>query len=127
MIVAHSCVLIDLIEQDTRWCDWSQAALDEWGRRGSVLINPVIYAELSPEFSDPSTLDHVSAVLEIANSIGIKLVLIPAGEFMMGSGEPAEEIVKTLCDTIWLRNTSPMSTRSIACASRERFTSESMK
>ncbi len=32
---------------------------------------------------------------EIKDSIGIKLELIPAGEFMMGSGEPAEELVKT--------------------------------
>jgi formylglycine-generating enzyme required for sulfatase activity len=32
---------------------------------------------------------------EIANSIGMKLVLIPAGEFMMGSQEPAEELVKS--------------------------------
>ncbi len=31
---------------------------------------------------------------EIENSIGIKLVEIPAGEFMMGSSRTAEEIVK---------------------------------
>ncbi len=31
---------------------------------------------------------------EISNSIGIRLVRIPAGEFMMGSGESAEQIVK---------------------------------
>ena len=31
---------------------------------------------------------------EIANSIGMKLVLIPAGEFMMGGQESAEELVK---------------------------------
>jgi sulfatase modifying factor 1 len=31
----------------------------------------------------------------IFNSIGIKLVLIPAGEFMMGSGEPVEKILAT--------------------------------
>jgi sulfatase modifying factor 1 len=29
----------------------------------------------------------------LANSIGVKLVLIPAGEFMMGSGEPAHDTV----------------------------------
>ena len=28
---------------------------------------------------------------QITNSIGMKLVLIPAGEFMMGSGESAED------------------------------------
>ena len=31
---------------------------------------------------------------EITNSIGMKLELIPAGEFMMGGGESAEELVK---------------------------------
>lgn len=31
---------------------------------------------------------------EIANSIGMKLVLIPAGQFMMGGGEPAEDLVQ---------------------------------
>jgi formylglycine-generating enzyme required for sulfatase activity len=31
---------------------------------------------------------------EITNSIGMKLVPIPAGEFMMGGTEPAEELVK---------------------------------
>ena len=28
---------------------------------------------------------------QIANSIGMKLTLVPSGEFLMGSGEPAEE------------------------------------
>jgi formylglycine-generating enzyme len=32
---------------------------------------------------------------EMTNSIGMKLVLIPPGEFMMGSTEPADELVKT--------------------------------
>ena len=30
---------------------------------------------------------------QITNSIGMKLVLMPAGEFMMGGGEPAEATV----------------------------------
>ena len=34
----------------------------------------------------------------ITNWIGMKLVLIPAGEFMMGSQEPAEELVKAFED-----------------------------
>ena len=31
---------------------------------------------------------------ELANSIGLKLVLIPAGEFRMGAVEPAEAVVR---------------------------------
>ena len=59
MILVDSCVLIDVIEMDAQWADWSQAALDEWGRHGPVCINPVVYAELSPDFSDPAALDKV--------------------------------------------------------------------
>lgn len=59
MILVDTCVLIDVIGQDTRWCEWSQSVLDEWGRRGPVLINPVIYAELSPDFSNPAALDEI--------------------------------------------------------------------
>ena len=33
---------------------------------------------------------------EITNSIGMKLELIPAGEFMMGGTESAEHLVKSL-------------------------------
>src|SRR6266496_3657350 len=35
-----------------------------------------------------------AAANEITNSIGMKLELIPAGEFMMGGGEKAEDLVK---------------------------------
>jgi len=35
-----------------------------------------------------------AAPKEIANSIGMKLVLIPSGEFMMGSAETAEDLLK---------------------------------
>jgi len=45
-------------------------------------------ARLSPEQEAAAKALGVSA--EITNSIGMKLVLIPAGEFKMGSGESAE-------------------------------------
>ena len=57
MILVDSCILIDVIEEDAAWRRWSQSALEEWGRRGPVCINPVVYAELSPDFDDPAALD----------------------------------------------------------------------
>src|SRR5580765_1002972 len=36
-----------------------------------------------------------AATKEITNSIGMKLELIAAGEFMMGGGESADDLVKT--------------------------------
>lgn len=44
MILVDTCVLIDVIGQDTGWCEWSQSALNEWGRRERVFIDPVIDA-----------------------------------------------------------------------------------
>ena len=58
MILADSNVLLDVIGEDPDWADWSQAMLDEWSRRGPVLINPVIYAELSPSFASMESLDR---------------------------------------------------------------------
>jgi predicted nucleic acid-binding protein len=57
MILVDTCVLVDVIEEDPIWSGWSQSALDEWGRRGPVCINPVVYAELSPDFDGPASLD----------------------------------------------------------------------
>jgi predicted nucleic acid-binding protein len=59
MILVDSCVLIDVIDEDPVWADWSLQALDEWGRRGPVLINPVAYAEVSPDFDEPAQLDAI--------------------------------------------------------------------
>lgn len=59
MIFADSCVLIDVIEADPVWSGWSQSALEEWGRRGPVCINPVVYAELSTDYDTPAALDNI--------------------------------------------------------------------
>jgi len=59
MILVDTCVLVDVIEEDALWSGWSQSTLDEWGRRGPVCINPVVYAELSPDFDDPAALDDL--------------------------------------------------------------------
>ena len=55
---------------------------------------------------------HSSAVeppKEITNSIGMKLVLIPAGEFMMGSSESPEELAKAFPGTApgWFQDEFP--------------------
>ena len=47
MILVDSCVVIDVLENDRTWADWSQMQLETWSVRGPLLINPVIYAELA--------------------------------------------------------------------------------
>ena len=66
VILVDSSVLIDVIDEARHWCGWSLAALDEWSGRGPVLINPVIYAEISPDFDHPAALDAVLEKVGIA-------------------------------------------------------------
>jgi len=47
MILVDSCVVIDVLENDRKWADWSQMQLELWSARGPLLISPVIYAELA--------------------------------------------------------------------------------
>jgi len=50
VILIDTNVILDVIEDDPLWADWSQAELDRAARNGPLLINPVIYAELSIAF-----------------------------------------------------------------------------
>ena len=47
MILVDSRVVIDVLENDRKWADWSQSQLETWSARSPLLINPVIYAELA--------------------------------------------------------------------------------
>ena len=53
-------VLLDVITDDPRWAQWSIAQLDAAAVRGPLLINDVIYAELSTRFT---TIEALNALL----------------------------------------------------------------
>ena len=57
MILVDTCVVIDVLENDRRWADWSQAQLEAWSARGPLLINPLIYAELAAYAAGREALD----------------------------------------------------------------------
>lgn len=63
MIVVDTCVLVDVLDDDAEWSDWSREQLDVWSSRGPLIINPVIYAELSIGFE---TIDAVDRIIERA-------------------------------------------------------------
>lgn len=44
-------VLLDVLTEDARWLAWSLDALAAAAETGPLLINPVIYAEVSTRFS----------------------------------------------------------------------------
>jgi len=57
--LVDSCVLLDVITADNRWADWSAreiaAALDA----GRVVINPLIYAEVSVGYQTIEELEEL--------------------------------------------------------------------
>lgn len=58
-------VLVDVLEDDPEWADWSIGQLRKQSRVHRLIINPVIYAELSLTFSTVEALDEVLAGMQL--------------------------------------------------------------
>jgi predicted nucleic acid-binding protein len=50
-------VLLDVLTEDAAWFDWSAATLAHAADAGSLVINPVIYAEASVRFTRIEDMD----------------------------------------------------------------------
>ncbi len=64
-------VLVDLVEDDPDWADWSIGQLRAQSKLHLLMINCVIYAELSVAFSNIEALDRV------LDGMQLKIVEIP--------------------------------------------------
>ena len=51
-------VLLDIATADPLWLAWSENQLRVAAAQGPILINPIIYAELSPAFATAADLDR---------------------------------------------------------------------
>lgn len=71
MILVDSNVLIDLSARESPWRDWSATRLAEALGRGPVLINPIVYAEVSVSYSTPRLLDKA------LNDLGVERAAVP--------------------------------------------------
>jgi predicted nucleic acid-binding protein len=58
-------VLVDVLEDDPDWGDWSVAQLQAQSKVHRLVINPIIYSELSLTFSTIEALDHVLDGMEL--------------------------------------------------------------
>ena len=59
MVLVDTNVILDVIEEDPSWADWSQEQLDHAAMNGALLINSVIYAELSIAFQRIEELEDM--------------------------------------------------------------------
>ena len=65
MTLVDTNVLLDVATNDARWARWSLQQLDAAAIRGRVLINAVIYAELSIGYAAIEEVDRVLAEVSI--------------------------------------------------------------
>ena len=79
MTLVDSNVVLDVVTNDDRWAEWSQAQLEQAAAAGSLIINDVIYAEISTRYR---TIEAVDAMLE---ELDIDVARIPrAALFLAG-------------------------------------------
>lgn len=57
--LVDSCVLLDVITGDERWADWSAAQIAAAVDAGRVVINPLIYAEVSVGYQTIEELEEM--------------------------------------------------------------------
>lgn len=71
MILVDTCILLDIVQPDPVWENWSLAQLELAADRGPVLINPIIYADFAASYGS-----FESAELALAD-FGARLEEIP--------------------------------------------------
>jgi predicted nucleic acid-binding protein len=68
VLLVDTNVLIDVLQDDPEWADWSIGQLRAQSQVHALAINPVIYAELSLSFTSLATLDKA------IDGLGLQLV-----------------------------------------------------
>jgi hypothetical protein len=71
MLLVDTHVLVDVLEDDPEWADWSIRQLRAQSKIHRLAINPVIYAELSLTFSTVEALDRT------VDNLGLAMIEIP--------------------------------------------------
>jgi predicted nucleic acid-binding protein len=64
LVLVDTNVILDVLEDDVVWAEWSQNQLDLLAMREELTINPVIYAELSLAFARIEELEAFVASAE---------------------------------------------------------------
>ena len=57
--LVDACVILDLTTNDPKWGDWSEEAIAQAADEGPLVINPIVYAEVSVDFTSIEELDEM--------------------------------------------------------------------
>ncbi len=72
-------VLLDLVTDDEDWADWSERQLDAASLRGPLLINDIVYAELSVRFGTIEALD------QFVGAAGLEMTPMPRASLFLAA------------------------------------------
>jgi predicted nucleic acid-binding protein len=79
MTLVDSNVLLDVLTDGQDWGDWSEYQLERASLKGPLMINDVVYAEISARYPSPDIVDS------ILGDLGVDLVAMPrAALFLAG-------------------------------------------
>ena len=79
MTLVDSNVFLDVVTDGEAWADWSQEQLEQAASSGPLVINDVIYAEISTRYA---TVEGVDAMLR---NLDIDLAAIPRTVLVLSS------------------------------------------
>lgn len=60
-----SCILLDVLTDDPQWADISQSLLDQHSQEDNLLINPIIYTEISIGYAKSTDLEKVMKIMSL--------------------------------------------------------------
>ena len=71
LLLVDTNVLVDVLEDDPEWADWSIGQLRAQSKVHRLAINPIIYSELSLTFSTAEALDQT------IDDLGLAMIELP--------------------------------------------------
>lgn len=77
-------MLLDLTTDDPKWADWSATALADAADEGPLVINPIVYAEVSVDFASIEDLDEVLRAADLRREPLPFEAGFPAGKAFVG-------------------------------------------
>jgi predicted nucleic acid-binding protein len=80
MTLVDSNVLLDVVTDGQTWADWSQTQLERAALYGPLVINSVIYAEISTRYAAVDAVDSMLLDLNIDVAMTPRSALFLAGK-----------------------------------------------
>jgi hypothetical protein len=78
VVLVDTNVLVDVLEDDPRWADWSTSQLRAQSLVHELAINPIVYSEISLAFASVEDVDQA------VDGMGLRLLEIPRAALFLG-------------------------------------------